>query len=240
MSIDPRILQRMASDDTAPELPNLELSREAGPRLEKPAGDEPGKFPLAPGGQPPLRGTPKQVAWAATIRNGVLSLGWPGETRALLQSVDDATWWIANKAAVSTMKFKLPSPGQTAGQGGAPAALAGAPQTFRPHGSGQIPSPVPALVSGVSPVVHPQSDLEDVEARMSDAEQWARSIAGKPALAEAAILAVLASLYTEPPMKQALKTRASALLSNWLAAASPGRLPENEKDVDAIRRILKS
>lgn len=191
MAIDPKILARMqrsSPESDEPELPNVV--------------SDTGDLPL-------LRGSPAQVKWAITIRRNILALSWPAATLYLLKSVADSTWWIANKGAVATMKFKAPAPHQCVG--------------------GVVAQTEMDMDESGSPVE--QEQYRSDSTRISDAEQWAKSVSQNPALAESAILAVLSKLYKTPRIKEALRAasrRARDSAENAVA-----------KDVDAINRMLQ-
>jgi len=211
MAIDPKILARMRS--APPEDDGSEGAVYADePELNKPEAPLPAdKHP----GCAALVGTWKQKKWATDLRNGALALAWPPETMALLKSITDATWWIANKAVVHSMKFKAPSPQQTNGSVAVPASAFMARY-------GDVALDVD--------VVERQNRLaRDVAARVSDAERWAASVSQNPKLAEAAILAVLSRLY-EGTMKTRLRNASRAALDQSENAVA--------KDTDAINRML--
>ena len=148
-----------------------------------PLYEEPIKRTLGPE-LPELKGTPKQIKWATSIRVEALSACWSVEADALLRSVVDSTWWIANRTDLNVGKYKQPLPHQL---------LGGQPQADLPA-AGE-----PAY-------------QQPVARRISDAEQWASSVSCKPLLAEASIIAVLSRLYTEPGMRNALRARAQHIL----------------------------
>lgn len=129
---------------------------------------EPTRFPALPA----LRGSEKQIKWATTIRADALALDWPPPVVITLRSVDDASWWIANKGMVNTMKFKEPSPNQLAGSSKS--------------------NPLPA--KGDQPPGAPLPP--EVQSRFDDAVGWAASVSRHPLMAKAAILALLSTKYT--------------------------------------------
>jgi len=204
MAIDPKILARMQSVEDG--VPSAEYIDAMTPLSGAPLQGEPTTgMPL-----PALRGSEKQVKWATTIRANALALDWPSANYALLRSVVDSTWWIANKAIVNTMKFKPPSSQQT-------------------NGSVAIDNTTAPLDVDV---VERQNRLaRDVEARVSDAERWAASVSKNPERAKAAILAVLSRLY-----EGTMKTR----LRNASRAALEASGEADAKDMDAINRMLSS
>ena len=153
---------------------------------------------------------------------------WPTDRFNILCRVDDSTWWIANKTIATTMKYKEPTSQQ----------LVGSQKQPEPAPARPVNLAYAAMESGKSPYLPPvAAALPPDEKRVSAAALWAHSVSQTPALAEAALLAVLVKLYREPEMKQALRTKASLLM------AAPRFKPENlsaadQKDVDAIRRML--
>lgn len=159
-------------------------------------------------GLPTLRGSEAQIKWALTIRANTLKLSWPVETAAMLASIVDATWWIANKTIVTTMKFKAPSPQQMTGSVPTAAASTGRPQT--PGASSLAPASTPS-------------------SRLNDAAAFAESVSRHPLTAEATILALLAKLYKSPMKDELLKkAREKRKQANF----------EITRDVDAIDRLL--
>ncbi len=162
-----------------------------------------------------LKGSGRQVDWAGNIRR-------------------DASWWIANKAMVTTMKFKEPSPAQMAG------CSVGRSTSAEPAaGDGELPEEeertrstpaAPVMIPPRTEAAQKLHDLQDFEDRVSDAEKWAESVSHTPKLAEAAILAVLSRLYKDP-----MKTRLRGLAERKMAQAEAAI----EKDKDAIRRMLQ-
>ena len=218
MAIDPKILARMRS--APPEDDGSEGAVYADePELNKPEAPLPAD---KHSGCAPLTGAWKQRKWAIDLRNGALSLAWPPETMALLKSITDATWWIANKAVVHSMKFKPPSPQQTnLGVGIGP--------RFESTLAGVVTA---ATAAGAldADVVERQNRLAlDAQARVLDAERWAKSVSHNPKLAEAAILAVLSRLY-----EGTMKTRLRIAAQEALDAAGE----TVAKDTDAINRML--
>lgn len=211
MAIDPKIIAQMRSASTQDD------GSEGAVFDDEPSAPTPLAQPSAVQGEPttgmplpPLRGSPAQNKWATTIRANTLALDWPSQTYALLRSVDDSTWWIANKAIVNTLKFKPPAPHQCAG--------------------GHPPQPRQAELD--DDVVAQQSRMErDAAARLSDAERWAKSVSQHPKLAEAAILAVLSRLY---------KGEMQARLRRLAREALEGAEHAVNKDTDAINRMILS
>ena len=169
MSIDPKILARMRHES----VPSAEYVDALTPLSGAPLVEH----------LPALVGSEKQVKWATTIRESVLALSWPPTTAAALRQIVDATWWIANKTAATTMKFKPPAPHQ----------LVGGPPT-PPKGRSTQPelSPTPAATV------------------FDSCTGFAASVSRTPKQAEAAILALLAKLY-KPPVRQQLQDRARAV-----------------------------
>lgn len=208
MAIDPKILARMRN--TPPQDDGSEGAVfDDEPELNgMPAEDKPLPADKHPGCAT-LTGTWKQRKWAIDLRNGALARAWPSETAALLKSITDATWWIANKAIVHTLKFKSPAPQQT---------------------NGTVALPVEPERTLDADVVDQQNRAaQDAQARVLDAERWAKSVSQNPKLAEAAILAVLSRLY-EGTMKRRLRNSAQEALDAAENAVA--------KDTDAINRML--
>lgn len=177
--------------------------------------DEPSPMDVVPanGELPELRGSPAQIKWALTIRANTLELEWPFETRQMLRSIVDSTWWIANKSVVNTMKFKNPSMMQMV-----PVVRT----TSRPISD----SVGKALASNAERSRERRAD----EQRFTDAEQWAESVSQNPKLAKSAILAVLSRLYKDGALKESMRRASRAALAEATGAV--------DKDVDAINRML--
>lgn len=167
-----------------------------------------------------LRGSAAQVKWAVTIRANALALTWTAEHRAKLERIVDASWWIANRHALTGMKYKEPSAAQMADSGNF------ANQEMYEMMGGKT---APLTNDEKFKQALPASYVERMT-RLSDAEKWAHSVAQNPQLAEAAILAVLSRLYKADDMRTALREKAQQVLESANAAV--------DKDTDAIRRML--
>lgn len=201
MAIDPKILARMKPpQDDGQDLDDL-------PGMPAPVPQRGRSL-----GLPDLTGTPKQVKWALTIRENALALDWPPSINQKLWSIVDSSWWIANKAIVSTMKFKEPSPNQLVGP---EAAL------FAVVNSKEAHEAFMAL----------EDKMEANQTRLNDAAAWAASVSRHPKLAEAAILAVLSRLY-KGDMRHDLQAKAHQIIRE--ANFEIGR------DLDAITKMLSS
>ncbi len=184
-----------------------------------------------------LCGTPRQIKWATSIRNDAMGIKWQPGVREKLMQVTDATWWIANRLIVDTLKFKEPSPEQMAGCSvgrstpAEPSTDEEVPpdeEEERPHSSSPVATPT--MIPPRTEAAQKLHDLQDFEDRVSDAEKWAESVSHTPKLAEAAILAVLSRLYKDP-----MKTRLRGVAERKMAQAEAAI----EKDKDAIRRMLQ-
>lgn len=180
-------------------------------------------------GLPALRGSPKQVKWATTIRADALALEWPDDIRSNLSQIVDSTWWIANKQITTTLKFKPPAPEQ----------LADAPPASGRSTQPEL-SPTPAATPSAeyidamtpltgAPPVAPRGTLTNYSKRLDDALQWAESVSRHPTLAHAAILATLSRLY-KGEMQARLKAKAHEVMSQADL--------EVNRDLDAIRLML--
>lgn len=167
-----------------------------------------------------LRGSAAQVKWAVTIRANTLALTWTAEHRAKLERIVDASWWIANRHALTGMTYKEPSAAQMADSGNF------ANQEMYEMMGGKT---APLTNDEKFKQALPASYVERMT-RLSDAEKWAHSVAQNPQLAEAAILAVLSRLYKADDMRTALREKAQQVLESANAAV--------DKDTDAIRRML--
>ena len=199
---------------------------------------------------PPLRGTPKQVKWATTIRDNTFmdrdSYGMVVLETA--EKVDDATWWIAN----NTSSHKL----VTVPKDPAPHQLVGGPP---PPPKGRAPSAeyidamtplntMPRLAThtgeytGVKqrelPRAGEDGDENDATREPHDAELFAESASHNPAVARVAITGLMAKAYLRSSQKevgQALLHRARCQfdgLREQLIAAI-------DKDLAGLERILK-
>lgn len=186
MSVDPKILAQMRRVNAPPE----DDGSEGAVLEDEPEFNEPDPRELEGKLMPTLRGSPKQVKWALTIRFNAVRLQWPADIRAMLLSIDDASWWIANKDIVTTMKFKAPSAHQIVG--GTP------PPKGRPQ-----PGSSPAPAASVSP--H--------QKRLDDALLWAASVSRHPTLAQAAILSCLRFAYPKGAMRDQITAKARELLA---------------------------
>jgi len=194
----------------------------------------------------PLRGSPKQLAWAKDLRKRTLSNVWPVSVAAMLRKIADSSWWIANEDIVNTLKFKPPSEHQMYGnerQPELPTAAELETHTRKAQASRRaaqqlsVPPPDKTVNAATGRITFKPGP--PTEQRISDAEKWANSVAQQPDMAEAAILAVLYKLYKEPVIKAALKRRAEELLAAATVPAEPGDVVDsNLKDMDAIRRML--
>ncbi len=162
-----------------------------------------------------LAGSWAQRKWAIDLRNRALDLKWADETAALLKSVTDATWWIANKSITASMKFKQPKPEQTR-----QCQICGEREGQHSH-EGEV-DPEAAKIS--------PNELRPTAERMNDAVEFAASVSRHPLTAEAAILALLAKLY-KPPMRDNLRTLARAKCKQATF--------ETQRDLDAIEKLLK-
>ena len=196
MSINPRILARMQENGQS----DLGMTGEAEEPL--PADRHPNCAVLV--------GSWKQRKWGIDLRNDALDLKWPDNVNKKLRSISDATWWIANKAIVTSMKFKEPSPEQM--RGGVPTANTAS------SGRLQQPGRSTSLATPAAP-----------SARVSDAAEFAASVSRHPKKAEAAILALLSRLY-KGPMKETLQGKAMTVVIE--AQFEDGR------DLDAIKKLL--
>jgi hypothetical protein len=202
MGIDPKILAQLERAKQAPQ--------DDGVDAELPG--MPAATPNGAGALPMLRGSEKQIKWATTIRETVLGFEWTPNLEAVLRTVVDSTWWIANRAMIQTMKFKPPSLNQTT--------------------SSVLPviAPPPVLDYAVRMTQVAQEGVN--RKRLDDAFAWAHSVAQDPRLAEAAIVAMLYRQYKDPDMRLRLRRKGDELLE--LAETGVA------KDVDAIRRMLFS
>jgi len=175
---------------------------------------------------PPLRGTPKQIKWAATIRINTLndrdSYGMTVLETA--EKVDDATWWIANNTSSQKLVTIPKDP--------APHQLVGGPSKVDAHRE-RVQRALDELRAGED---GDENDLPKggVSPKPHDAELFAASVCRHPALAEIAVLATLARLY-KGEVGQMLKWRAK----HKLEAVRETIIMEMDKDIEGLRRILK-
>lgn len=176
-------------------------------------------------GLPELRGSPAQIKWAVTIRENALKLRWGPEVAAMLVSITDATWWIANKSIVNTMKFKEPAPQQMDGSAPTPPSTAGR----TPAAGVSTPAATPLADAFAANAQRAQTTRAANE-RFTEAEQWAESVCHNPMLAKAAILAVLSKLYKDGEIKERMRRASRVALAQAENAI--------DKDVDAINRML--
>lgn len=162
---------------------------------------------------PALRGSPAQIKWALTIRGNTLEKAWPSETRQMLRSIVDSTWWIANRTIVNTLKFKPPTPQQMT-------------PTY-------TPAPTPNLAGALAGNAERARERKADEARLNEAAKFAASVSKDPKLAEAAILAVLSKLYRDSKLKEDMRRASRA------AMAAADHENADERDIDAINRMLQ-
>jgi hypothetical protein len=170
-----------------------------------------------------LRGTLKQVNWAAIIRDQAFNEeGWTDEDLLVLNSVADARWWIANRHDFIRLTYKKPLPAQLA----------------------DSPAPEPVAPRNEA---HRQADLlkarrekaqdaREMAKVNEDAFLFAKSVAGCPVLAEATVMALLSRMYKSGSvMRERLKEQARLLLA---ANAADFNDEMSKKNLDAIERIL--
>jgi hypothetical protein len=172
---------------------------------------------------PPLRGSNKQVAWARTIRENAFSLqAFSPETIKKLETIDDATWWIANRASGLPVKLVM---------------------TFNePHAHQCVGGPQPPATktnagkprAGDEPETEEPCPAEPANSRPHEAELFAASVCRHPLLAEIAVTATLARLY-KGPVGDMLKARAREKLERAKATI----YAEIKKDIDGLERILR-
>jgi hypothetical protein len=229
MSIDPRILAKLKSGPPTANVPDAD---------DRPVQEELfDQSPFVTRGLPVLVGTFKQIRWAVTIRDDMLALRWPEAEKAKLTKVTDASWWIANRTAVNSMKYKEPAPHQLQGYVESEAKETVTP--FKPDA--QISKAVETFRRQLAEEEAEDTEDEDdptpdtrargsVDTRSNDAMKWAESVSKHPMLAEAAILAVLSRLY-KGPIRDRLKARAHTVLNNAQEAV--------ERDADAIFQMLE-
>lgn len=157
---------------------------------------------------PPLRGSPAQIKWASTIRDNALSVLAGGPEYDLLYSIDDATWWLANRA-----------PGNESLLGGAYAPPA-------PHQVVGGP-PLPPRAARKPVAMPPQPD------ELHDAIKFAVSVSRNPKLAELAVIAALSRLYRGNEAA-CFKN----YVEHCLNGLRDQVITELDRDLDGIRRIL--
>lgn len=166
-------------------------------------------------GLPALVGRPKQVTWAESIREQALALKWSDADALKLRSIVDATWWIANRYIISTMRYKEPAPHQV--QGKVREILNKFDRaTSTPHSS-----EFQATQDSAS------STTTD---RAGDALKFAQSVSRHPKTAEATILALFYRLY-KPPLREIFLQHAEKAVQEADF--------EIQRDLDAVHRLLK-
>ena len=188
---------------------------------------------------PPLRGTPKQIEWAERIRTSTFkdkdSYGMSVLITA--EKVDDATWWIANRAGNKLVTIpKDPAPHQVVG--GTVETIAG--RRLATHTGEYTGVPQQEVEQRVQRLLgepvgpHESDDVEEPH----EAELFAVSVTRHPALAEIAVLGLMAKLYTRAEHKKVgdtLKHRARCKLDG-LRDRLVGDI---DKDIEGLERILK-
>lgn len=159
-----------------------------------------------------LTGTPAQIKWAENIRLAAFTSGFGtlnSEQKERLAKVNDSTWWIANrdKSGETGIISDYKEPMDYQMEGGPPKPLT-------------VKQPKPAEFKEPAP---------------HDAELFAASVCKHPALAEIALLALLARCYKNA-VGARLKQRAEARVEEVRAEL----ITAIDRDIDGIRRILNS
>lgn len=182
---------------------------------------------------PPLRGTPKQVKWATTIRANTFKDrdAYGIDVLTAAEKVDDSTWWIANNSSLQQL-VPVPKPA-------APHQLVGGPPAPLKSGIGASRQRIMER-AGDEPETNvpcPAGDLKPGEAHPEphDAELFAASVCRHPLLAEIAVLGTLARLY-KGEVGQMLKWRAKHKLDKVRDTI----IAEMDKDIDGLKRIIGS
>lgn len=178
---------------------------------------------------PPLRGTPKQVKWATTIRANTFndrdSYGMVVLETA--EKVDDATWWIANNTSSQKLVTipKDPAPHQCAG---VPPSMRLATHTGEYTGVAQRELPRAGE----------DGDENDATKEPHDAELFAESASHNPAVAKVAILGLMAKAYLRSSQKEVgrvllhrARCQFDGLREQLIAAI--------DKDLNGLERILR-
>lgn len=190
---------------------------------------------------PALTGSPKQIKWATTIREKTVALQWPDDLAVKLRSIVDATWWIANKTIITTMKFKEPVPHQIVGGHPLPASTGRSKQPELGPQTSKSPAAQPwkrdfnpvldALNAGkITPKPAAAAQLPAQGMAVFDScVGFATSVSRNPKQAEATIIALLAKLY-KPPIRDALQ--------DWGRHLKAEAEFETGRDLDAINRLL--
>lgn len=199
---------------------------------------------------PSLRGTPKQVKWAEAIRRNTFKFEMKTvySPHVLEDSakVTDVTWWITNRS-VDDMLVAVPSlaePHQVVGGPPPPprAAIKGPAQGTLPIRAGEEaettgPCPTTDLVASAVKVAPVQSPLEEHE-QVEEAERFAESVCQNPALAEVAVLGLLAKQYLRSSHR-----RTGELILHRARCRMEGlrecQIAVLDKNLDGLRRILK-
>ena len=180
---------------------------------------------------PPLRGSAKQVAWADKIRQNALTVqAFSLGDVATICSVKDAAWFIGNSAAGNQLKmpFKDPAPHQLVGGPPPPAKQRDLSLRAGDEPETTEPCPPARLAAG-----KPQRDPEPHEA-----ERFAESVCHHPALAEVAVLGLMAKQYlrsTQKVVGQFLLDMARLKLRGLRERL----IADIDKDIDGLERILK-
>jgi hypothetical protein len=190
---------------------------------------------------PPLRGSAKQVKWAETIRDNTFqdrdSYGM--DVLVVAEKVDDATWWIASNDRTKQQMVSTPKPP-------APHQLVGGPpppakQRDLPIRAGDEPEPTepcPPARLATHTGEYTGKPQRDSVTEPHEAERFAESVCHHPALAEVAVLGLMAKQYlrsTQKEVGQFLLDRARlklrGLRERLIAAV--------DKDLNGLERILK-
>jgi hypothetical protein len=160
-----------------------------------------------------LTGTPRQVAWADKIREEALQARWPEDTVKLLLSINDSTWWIANRYSLKDGTFKAPAPEQLGALNGA--AQQSFPATDEP--STMLEYLEQQRREEPTPTGRPQHDVL----------AWIHAVTQDPRLARAAICAAFLRVYSNPKMQAELRGMAEK------------QLEAVDRDIAAIKKMLQ-
>jgi hypothetical protein len=211
---------------------------------------------------PPLRGSVRQVKWVNVIRaNTFADKGsYSVDVLAMAEKVDDATWWIANHESTYQMLVtspKPPAPHQLVGGPPPPNKTTERVQRLlgesragdEPETAGPCPSGAEArnladvAQRRVAGEYFPKSAAaqRSAEDEPHEAELFAESVCRHPALAQVAVLGLMAKAYLRGKSPETQEVgRVLLFRARQQFGGLRARLVEAiDKDLDGLQRILK-
>ena len=194
---------------------------------------------------PLLRGSPRQIAWAEKIRANAFAQSFKSPSLATFRTIDDSTWWIANRVSGDKllMTFKDPAPHQCVGGPPPPVGTVQPHHTPRKTIDPELLRELQHELKVADEILKERSGEDGDEndwpkggasPQPHAAELFAASVCRHPLLAEIAVLGTLARLY-KGEVGRMLKWRAKVKLE----AVRETIIAEMDKDINGLRRILR-